>query len=352
MPLEQLRTDYSTVKPRAERLKTALFHEIDQLLEAQGISLGVPLEARVKTWESLAEKLQRKSLALKAVADLDDLVGVRAILLFRSDLQTAIAAISNTFKVISIEDTGARLDDSQFGYQSQHLIVQLPTGWETIPSFKDLTDLRAEIQVRTVSQHIWAAASHKLQYKQEQNVPPPLRRTIYRISALLETVDLELDRVLEERRTYAEGAASASSKQPLNVDLLASVLDDFFPAINKSQTEDYSDLLGDLTALGIDNADQLRTVLKATKNAALKTDAERVKEELAAKTAPDHATLARIQKGVFYTHVGLARTALRHHFGRDVIDSLLLEKRKRQTPKQAPRRSAPKKRAEAKKGLP
>jgi ppGpp synthetase/RelA/SpoT-type nucleotidyltranferase len=32
-----------------------------------------------------------------------------------------------------------------------------------------LGGLRAEVQVRTTAQHIWAAASHKLQYKHEES---------------------------------------------------------------------------------------------------------------------------------------------------------------------------------------
>lgn len=59
-----------------------------------------------------------------------------------------------------------------------------------------MSGLKAEVQVRTVTQHVWAAASHVLQYKQEASVPLPVRRSIYRVSALLETVDLEFERVL------------------------------------------------------------------------------------------------------------------------------------------------------------
>jgi ppGpp synthetase/RelA/SpoT-type nucleotidyltranferase len=59
-----------------------------------------------------------------------------------------------------------------------------------------------ELQLRTLAQHIWAVASHKLQYKREASVPVPIRRSINRVSALLEMVDLEFDRVLLEREQY------------------------------------------------------------------------------------------------------------------------------------------------------
>jgi hypothetical protein len=51
--------------------------------------------------------------------------------------------------------------------------------------------LKAEIQIRTVLQHAWAAISHKLQYKREDDVPAPLRRKLFRLSALFELADDE-----------------------------------------------------------------------------------------------------------------------------------------------------------------
>jgi putative GTP pyrophosphokinase len=54
-----------------------------------------------------------------------------------------------------------------------------------------LVNLKAEIQVRTVLQHAWAAVSHKLQYKVNSEVPIELQRKLFRISALLELADDE-----------------------------------------------------------------------------------------------------------------------------------------------------------------
>ncbi|MEJ8852327.1 hypothetical protein [Variovorax rhizosphaerae] len=318
MSIERLRNNYADVKPLAERLKVALLHEIGELLAGKEISLAVPLEARVKSWVSLEEKLERKALSLASVETLDDLVGIRSILLFRSDLSRTLSALSATFRVISLEDTGARLEESQFGYQSQHMIVQLPEEWSRIPSFRGLTDLRAEVQIRTVAQHIWAAASHKLQYKQEQNVPPPLRRTIHRISALLETVDLELDRVLEERSSYAQAAPAADTMQPLNVDLLSALLSEIFTDKNKAPEEDYSDLLSDLIALKVVTAEQLKAILGRHIDAVRNEEARRLMEERASYDAGEPllaTTKDRIDKGVFFTHTGLTRSALRFEFG-------------------------------------
>lgn len=317
MDIGAIREDYITLEPRAKRLLASLQNEIGELLELNGLALGVPLEGRVKAWGSIQEKLNRKALKISSPTDLDDVVGLRIILLFQSDLNTVIDLLQQTFTILSLEDTSGRLGEAQFGYQSQHLVVKFPPTWAGLPSFNGLADLKAEIQVRTLSQHIWAAASHKLQYKQENSVPPPLRRTINRISALLEIVDLELNRVLEEKKSYADrDATTTDSNEPLNVDLLDGTLSSFFPAKNKSLDEEYDEALFELTALGVDTVEKLHALLN-------KHQEKIISEETQALVAIQNGSKEysinpkRLENNVFYSHVGLLRTALIEEFGEE-----------------------------------
>jgi len=183
----------------------------------------------------------------------------------------------------------------------------------------DLGALRIEIQVRTLAQHIWAAASHKLQYKHEESVPPPIRRTINRVSALLEIVDLEFDRVLEERRDYRDvGIPAAIESEPLNVDLLASLLNDVFPEANREDDEDYAELLMNMKELSIGTMADLKSLLQEHIGDVMESERALV---LWFANLPhvEGRPNERRKRGVAYTHVGLARTALRHEFGDDVL---------------------------------
>ena len=92
---------------------------------------------------------------------------------FLTDLDKIDELIRSTFEVMSPEDTADRLGEAQFGYQSLHYTIKVPLIWLEIPTMADFGDIQAEVQVRTLAQHIWAAASHKLQYKNEASVPPP-----------------------------------------------------------------------------------------------------------------------------------------------------------------------------------
>jgi putative GTP pyrophosphokinase len=323
--IEHLRLQYQDHVSRANRLREAVVEQVSTLLEKGTVTLGVPIESRVKDWNSIEEKLIRKSLGLSKITDLDDLVGVRVILLFRRDLLPIEELLGKTFDILSKEDTSSRLADAQFGYQSHHFIVAIPASWAKIPTFSDLQGLRTEIQVRTLSQHIWAAASHKLQYKHEDSVPPPLRRTIYRVSALLETVDLEFERVLEERKNYVEKEIPAISQdEKLNVDLLAATLDDILPTSNKDGDDEiYAELLPDLFHFNIDTVGKLRHLLQKHLKKIEETDANDAKSHSRVLDEYPERERERISRGIYYTHVGLAREALHCEFGEDVQEYMI-----------------------------
>jgi putative GTP pyrophosphokinase len=313
METSALFDNYNLLAPKAARLRDSITSELAHLLTQKGVTLGVPIEARVKEWSSIEEKLTRKSVSLNSIKDLDDLVGIRLILLFRCDLATVDALLREALTILSVEDTSLRLAETQFGYQSQHYVVEIPQSWLKIPSFVQLGGIRIEIQVRTLAQHIWAAASHKLQYKHEASVPMQLRRSIHRASALLETIDIEFDRLLEERSKYIENQLSIEDpNKPINVDILSSLLTELLPAQNRSGTENFNDLLLDLNHFGVTTASKLSLML--TRH--LKTVIDQDKKA------------GNAQKTHYYSHVGLVRQALRKEFSSSAVDNYSDIKRK------------------------
>jgi putative GTP pyrophosphokinase len=176
---------------------------------------------------------------------------------------------------------------------------------------------RAEIQIRTTAQHIWAAASHTLQYKQEGSVPAPVRRAIHRVSALLEMVDLEFEHILEQRESYRSEAGQVAPDAMLNVDLLETLLDNLLPKSNKDQDgEDYSDILRDLVAFKIVDRKGLTELVKKHLPAALEGEEQQLAElRENPEEVPSSSSYSRMELGVYYTHVGLVRICLSLAFG-------------------------------------
>jgi putative GTP pyrophosphokinase len=129
----------------------------------------------------------------------------------------------------------------------------------------------------------------------------------------LETVDLEFERVLDARESYVSEIDLDKAAGPLNVDLLARILDSLLPPANKNDQEPYADLLPDLLHFGIDSPEKLQSLISKNAESALKEDAARVKEILADSSQVENNP--QVKKGVFYTHVGLTRRALRAEIG-------------------------------------
>ncbi len=316
--LNDLESEYKVVAPMAEELCIELSKQFAKLLEGESLSLGVPIEYRVKEWIKIPEKLERESLKFKSLKDLNDLIGFRLILLFRRDLQRICDLIANNFRVIKRYDTQDRLKEDQFGYSSVHFIIELQESWLDVPTFAKARGFKIEVQIRTVAQHIWAAASHVLQYKQEASVPPSLRRSIHRVSALLEIVDLEFERVLAERELYRANVNTSHTEETLNVDLLEKILDRYLPPKNKEiNGEPYAQLLEDLQHFGVQNTSDLNTLINRQLTNMLKDEAQLVehhRKTLDRSKAHSH-TVRRLDEGVVWAHVGLVRLALGHEFG-------------------------------------
>jgi len=314
MRIEELQANYRSIEPLARTFLAEFTHQFSALLSKAEIKLGVPLESRVKDWHSLAAKIDKKSLKLDTCINLTDLIGVRAITLFKRDVASLVRLIEKTFPVQEKEDKADNLEQNRFGYLSQHFIVKLPRAWKKIPGFPG-PDFIVEIQVRTLSQHIWAAASHHLQYKKEADVPPVVTRSIHRVAALLETVDLEFERVLEERARYMKSPRATDATSNLDTDNIKLLLDQSFPAENRDEDEAYSELLSDLRAFNITTVEALSKLIETYKNAALKAEAEAI-EDVQSQTKPIGTTTERTRRGVFFTHIGLARQLLVEKFGK------------------------------------
>lgn len=322
MDYELLRDSFAEHEMSARRFAERLVQQLEALASQQRIPFAVPLEHRVKSLESIREKLQRKPRGLKSVLDVDDFIGIRAILLFSSDSTALGAAIVKHFTILEADDASSRLRENEFGYQSYHYLIRMPPEWLKVPSLAEYGDLRAEIQVRTAAQHIWAAASHVLQYKQEQSVPVPLRRAIHRVSALLEIVDREFDQLLSDRRAYVEQIGISSTDQMLDVDSMVKALDQVLPAQNRKAEEPYAKLLNEVIEHGVRTTGELATMMSTHRDWVLELD-RRIVEALKAQTPstdglvstsvqgrPYGSNMRRISTGVFWGHVGLVRQIL------------------------------------------
>lgn len=266
MDIQTINSEYDSSYLAFERFKNSLLSQVEKLLELNNIPLGFPIQNRTKNWESIKNKLDTGRYNVKeTITELQDIIGLRIILMFSRDVENVCKLIEDNLHVKRRYNTSERLKENEFGYSSEHFVVKIPQEWLNVPTFKGFDNFQAEIQIRTLSQHTWAEASKELQYKNEANIPRPLLRSIGRVSALLETVDLEFERLLTERDNYKEVVTKdliTYTDQLLNVDILEAILDQKIPLAFKKSSENYSDLVEDLKKFKIFYGSELETLFK------------------------------------------------------------------------------------------
>jgi len=323
-----LKSEYELKYSQYEKLCKEITTQLSEVLRQRHIALAFPIDFRVKSWESISGNFQRFNKIPAALEEIGDMAGLRIVLLFRRDQEKVCDIIQECFEVLEVEDTTDRLSADQFGYGSIHFQVRPKAAWLVLPTLSGLQGLQAEIQVRTASQHIWAEASHFLQYKSKTHVPKPLLRIINRAAALLEEVDDDFDSVLTERETYIGKLGTFEEDRPLNTNILEKVLAEELPPENKDVDENFSEVLDDLIAFNINNVKSLRALLKKHHDAILAAEEIHVLSEREEKEDTWYIPHdpERFAKGVFLTHVGLTRQALEEEFGKEKFNNYIIKK--------------------------
>ena len=165
-----------------DAFRVALCDRIGASIDGEAIALS-QIESRTKTVKSFIEKVTSKGKYANPLDEMTDLVGIRVIVYYPDDVRAVGALIEREFDIDWANSARRGEDDppDRFGYRSDHYIVRPPDD-------ERFAGLRAEIQLRTVMQHAWAAVDHRIRYKAD-DLPRDLSRRLFRLNALLEIAD-------------------------------------------------------------------------------------------------------------------------------------------------------------------
>ncbi|PZO53305.1 MAG: hypothetical protein DCF16_07505 [Alphaproteobacteria bacterium] len=217
---------YRRQRPLYEDFTRSVSELVRQLLATEKLE-GWFIESRAKSLPSLREKLARpgKEAKYDQLSDVTDLAGVRIVALLQEDHDKICKIVEHNFAIDreNSSDKETALDPDRFGYLSTHFITTYDARRTDLPEFARFKGLKVELQVRTVLQHAWAAIDWKLRYKSKADIPAPVLRRLFRISALLEAADDEFSAVTVEsaqlRHLYQKQlAAGELDNIPVNAD--------------------------------------------------------------------------------------------------------------------------------------
>lgn len=163
------------------------------------------ISSRTKSYDSLAKKIKEKEGKYKRLQDITDIVGIRIVTYLESDVDIIATLIENEFQVDQENSIDKRkLDFDQFGYKSLHIVISLNKKRAGLPEYKQYRILKCEVQIRSILQHAWAEIEHDLGYKGKYEIPEEHKRSFNRLSALLETADIEFDRLKKDLSQYEQ----------------------------------------------------------------------------------------------------------------------------------------------------
>ena len=193
------------------------------------------LKARIKSFKSYHEKVKRQRSAeiyhTQKFVLLTDMIGIRVICLFLDNIAEVERQISEKYKVREIEHKGAEQSFREFGYESVHVLIELPKECLDLSMLDDEfvrqhplpEGLCCEIQIRTILQDAWAEVEHELIYKSEFTpFDAPLRRKLASVNASLSLADT----IFQEIRDYQKNFQRQVDKRRTSFYNQADVLTD------------------------------------------------------------------------------------------------------------------------------
>jgi putative GTP pyrophosphokinase len=230
------------------------------------------MPTRVKDAGSFLEKVKRKD-SKEPFKDIRDIVGIRVVCLFLSDIPRVGGVIRNSFLVNSEDNKIEGADVSSFGYLSFHFDAQMKGEYKG-PRYDNIAGMAFEIQVRTILMDAWANVSHYLDYKSDTDVPRALRRDFHALSGLFYIADNHFELFFKSSKESSEQMAEVASEgsqaitqEEINLDSLSAYLRTRFPHRGHSGPKGISELIMQLNKAGYRTIKQIDVLLNATEKA-------------------------------------------------------------------------------------
>lgn len=165
------------------------------------------IKTRLKTPESILEKLDRKGLDI-TIENLEryinDVAGLRVICSFPSDLYQLADALLMQDDVILIEKKDYMQNPKPNGYRSLHLIIAIPI---FLHDHKKV--MTVEVQFRTIAMDWWASLEHKILYKKNLPEMPVIEESLLRCALRSYYLDLEMESI------YKAAIGESDNTKPL-----------------------------------------------------------------------------------------------------------------------------------------
>ncbi|MFZ7334188.1 GTP pyrophosphokinase [Streptococcus pluranimalium] len=165
--------------------------------EKTGVKLYEHFTARVKSEDSMLEKLSRKGYEIdtySALKRVKDSIGLRIVCGFVDDIYKTVDFLRQMPDVTIVTEKDYIQEAKPNGYRSYHLILEIET------SFPDCLGNEngkyfVEIQLRTIAMDSWASLEHQMKYKHDITNAEMITRELKRCADELASCDLSMQTI-------------------------------------------------------------------------------------------------------------------------------------------------------------
>lgn len=146
------------------------------------------LSHRIKSLDSIKEKIKRKSQSGKIyhhLEDIEDIAGVRVVFYTKADREYFIKKLKK-----AIGDGYLRLEKTTkvSGYRSTHAIISFGPERIRLAEYAPFKGMRCEIQMTLILDHAWAEVEHDILYKEGASVHGLNKKTYHDLREKMEKV--------------------------------------------------------------------------------------------------------------------------------------------------------------------
>ena len=148
------------------------------------------IKTRIKTPESIVKKLKKKGLEVtykNLVNEINDIAGIRIICSFIPDIYRMVEMFEQTPDIKIIREKDYIKNPKPSGYSSYHLIALVPVSFS-----KGMTNVKVEIQIRTIAMDFWASLKNKIKYKYDEKLPKNISKELIECSKIVNKLDKKM----------------------------------------------------------------------------------------------------------------------------------------------------------------
>ena len=151
------------------------------------------ITSRVKSEESMKEKLKRKNLQVNletALTKIYDAAGIRIICEYIDDVYSVVKMLKKFKDLKILQEKDYIKNPKENGYRSYHIVFEVP-----LDIAGEIHPVNIEVQIRTIAMDFWASLEHEMKYKKNIKNQEMIVEELKRCADEIATTDINMQAI-------------------------------------------------------------------------------------------------------------------------------------------------------------